>query len=54
MDKKGLLIGIIGGFGLGLLLGREFSESSYVTYLGAILILVSIIAMGYLSIKSKK
>ena len=53
MDKFGLAIGIIGGIGLGLLLGREFS-GSYITILGAVLIIVSIVAIGLLSYKEKK
>ena len=53
MDKIGLAIGIVGGLGLGLLLGREFSES-YITIIGAILIIASIVSMGVLSYKKKK
>jgi hypothetical protein len=53
MDKTGLSIGIIGGIGLGLLLGSEFS-GRYVTILGAILVVISIITMGFLSYKGKK
>jgi len=52
MDKRGLSIGIIGGLGLGLLLGSEFS-GSYITYFGAILILISLISMGILSYNKK-
>jgi len=52
MDKIGLGIGVIGGLGLGLLLGSEFS-GSYVTYFGAILIVISLISMGVLSYKKK-
>ena len=48
MDKLALLIGIIGGVGLGLLLGSEFS-GRYITIIGAILALISIIAIGVLS-----
>lgn len=50
MEKAGLGIGVIGGLGLGLLLGSEFS-GSYVTYLGAILVVISLISMGVLSYK---
>ena len=50
MDKLSLTIGIIGGIGLGLLLGSEFSGSA-MTILGAILILISLISMGILSYK---
>jgi hypothetical protein len=53
MDKTGLSIGIIGGIGLGLLLGSEFS-GRYVTILGAVLVVISIITMGFLSYKGKK
>ena len=53
MDKSGLGIGIIGGIGLGLLLGSEYSGSN-VTILGAILVVISIIFMGILSYKVKK
>ena len=53
MDKTGLSIGIIGGIGLGLLLGSEFSER-YITILGAILVIISLVAMGILSYKGKK
>jgi hypothetical protein len=53
MDKIGLSIGIICGFGLGLILGSEFM-GSYITILGAILIVISLISMGILSFKKKK
>jgi len=53
MDKNGLGIGVIGGIGLGLLLGSEFSGSN-VTILGAIFVLISLISMGFLSYKGKK
>ena len=53
MDKSGLGIGVIGGIGLGLLLGSEFSGSN-VTILGAILVVISLISMGFLSYKGKK
>lgn len=52
MDKNGLIIGIIGGLGLGLLLGSEFSDS-YVTIFGAILIVICLVSMGVLSYKRK-
>ena len=52
MDKSGLGIGVIGGIGLGLLLGSEFS-GSYVTIFGAILVVISLISMGILSYKKK-
>ena len=53
MEKTGLSIGIIGGIGLGLLLGSEFS-GSYITILGAILVIISLVTMGVLSYKGKK
>ncbi len=53
MDKTGLSIGIIGGIGLGLLLGSEFS-GRYITITGAILVIISIVTMGVLSFKGKK
>ena len=53
MEKLGLRIGVIGGLGLGLLLGSEFT-GSYVTILGAILVVISLISMGVLSYKEKK
>ena len=52
MENVDLGIGVIGGLGLGLLLGSEFS-GSYVTYLGAILVVISLISMGVLSYKKK-
>ena len=52
MDKSGLSIGVIGGVGLGLLLGSEFSGTN-VTILGAILVVISLISMGFLSYKGK-
>ncbi len=52
MEKIGLGIGVIGGIGLGLLLGSEFSGSN-VTILGAILVVISLISMGILSYKKK-
>ena len=52
MEKLGLRIGVIGGLGLGILLGSEFS-GSYVTIFGAILVVISLISMGILSYKKK-
>jgi len=51
MNKIGLGIGVIGGIGLGLLLGSEFSGSN-ITIFGAILVVISLISMGvsYLTI----
>ena len=53
MDKTGLSIGVIGGIGLGLLLGSEFS-GRYITILGAVLVIISIVSIGLLSYKAKK
>lgn len=53
MEKTGLSVGIIGGIGLGLLLGSEFS-GRYITILGAILVIISLVAMGILSYRGKK
>ena len=53
MEKTGLSVGIIGGIGLGLLLGSEFS-GRYITILGAILVIISLVSMGFLSYKGKK
>ena len=52
MDKGGIGIGVIGGIGLGLLLGSEFSGSN-VTILGAVLVVISLVSMGILSYKKK-
>ena len=52
MEKTGVGIGVIGGVGLGLLLGSEFS-GSIVTVIGAVLIIVSFLSMGYLFVKEK-
>ncbi len=52
MEKDGIGIGVLGGLGLGLLLGSEFSGST-VTILGAILVVISLISMGVLSYKKK-
>ncbi len=48
----GLLIIFIGGLGLGLLLGSEFS-GSYITIIGAILLLFTIISIILLSYNKK-
>jgi len=53
MDKIGLSIGVIGGIGLGLMLGSEFS-GRYITILGAAFVIISLVAMGFLSYKGKK
>ncbi len=53
MEKTGLSIGIIGGIGLGLMLGSEFSGRN-ITIIGAILVIISIVSIGYFSLKNKK
>lgn len=52
MEKIGFGISVIGGIGLGLLIGSEFSSSN-VTIIGAILVVISLISMGGLSYKGK-
>lgn len=49
----GVAIGVIGGVGLGLMLGNEFSGSN-ITLIGAGLVLISIIAMVIQSLRVKK
>ena len=53
MDKNGLGTGVIGGIGLGLLIGSEYSGIN-ITILGAIFVVISLISMGILSYKEKK
>lgn len=53
MNKGGLSVGIIGGIGLGLLVGSEFPGKE-ITILGAILVIISLIALGVLSYKERK
>lgn len=53
MDKTGVTIGIIGGIGLGLLLGNEFS-GRYITIIGAILVVMALFSIAFLSIRGKK
>jgi hypothetical protein len=52
MNKKDLAIGIIGGLGLGLLIGSEFS-GSFITIFGGVLIVTSLIYMIYTSKNSR-
>jgi hypothetical protein len=53
MNKTGIGIGIMGGLGLGLLLGNEFS-SSYVAILGAIILGIALLSLIILSYKGRK
>ena len=53
IGKIGLIIGIIGGIGLGLMLGSEFS-GRYVTLIGAGFVLISIVAIIVQSLLVKK
>jgi hypothetical protein len=52
IDTIGLLIGIIGGLGLGLMLGSEFSGSN-ITLIGAGLVVISIISIIVQSLRNK-
>lgn len=53
MDKTGVTIGVIGGIGLGILLGSEFS-GRYITILGAIFVVMSLFSIAFLLISGKK
>ena len=53
IGNLGVAIGIIGGIGLGLICGSEFS-GRYITLIGAGLILISIISMSVQSLRVKK
>ena len=53
IGKIGLSVGIIGGIGLGLMLGSEFS-GRFITIVGAMFVVISLISMGFLSYKGKK
>ena len=48
MNKNGLAIGIIGGLGLGLLIGSEFS-GRIITIIGAVLIVLCLVYMVFMS-----
>jgi len=52
-EKIGYAVAAIGGIGLGLLLGSEFS-GTYVTLSGAGLVIISLVGLGILSYKNKK
>ena len=53
MEKISIAIGVLGGIGLGLLLGSEYS-GTYATLLGAGLVIISIVSLGVLSYREKK
>jgi predicted MFS family arabinose efflux permease len=52
MNKIGVSIGIIGGIGLGILLGSEFS-GRYMTLAGALLVVIALLSLVFLSKKKK-
>ena len=52
MDKKGVSIGILGGLGLGLLLGSEFSGST-ITIAGAVIVVIALVLMIVFSVLKK-
>ncbi|MFC1787459.1 hypothetical protein ACFLY8_05460 [Halobacteriota archaeon] len=53
LDRMESIMGIIGGSGLGLLVGSAYS-GTYVTLLGAGLMLIFIVALVVLSYKGKE
>ena len=52
-EKIGYAVAAIGGIGLGLLLGSEFS-GTYVTLSGASLVIICLVGLGVLSYQNKK
>jgi len=52
MEKIGLCISVIGGIGLGLLIGSEFSGRN-ITIIGAVLVVISLIFMAVLAYREK-
>ncbi len=50
MDNTDVVIGVAGGIGLGMLLGNEFA-GTFITLLGALLIVASLASMILLSTK---
>jgi predicted MFS family arabinose efflux permease len=52
IGKIGVALGVIGGIGLGLMLGSEFSVR-YTTFVGAGLVLISIVSMIIQSLRVK-
>lgn len=53
MEKVGLSIGIISGIGLGLMIGSELS-GRHITILGAVLVLISLLVMGFFKLQKQK
>ncbi|EMR73026.1 hypothetical protein MBGDN05_00780, partial [Thermoplasmatales archaeon SCGC AB-539-N05] len=52
-EKIEYAVAVIGGIGLGLLLGSEFS-GTYVTLSGAGLVIISLVGLGVLSYQNSK
>jgi hypothetical protein len=46
MDKNGLILGIIGGFGLGLLIGSEIS-GRVITLFGSLFVIIFLLGLGF-------
>jgi|GEM_PF-2234813 len=49
IEKMRLSVGIIGGIGLGLVLGSEFS-GRHITTLGAIFVIISLVSISLLKL----
>ena len=52
MDKIGVLLGVVGGIGLGILLGSEFSGTT-ITLVGAGIMIIFFLALGILTFLKK-
>ena len=53
MEKTAVVIGILGGIGLGLLLGSEYSSRN-ITLVGAALLLLFFVSLGIQIYRGKK
>jgi len=53
ISNIGLMIGVIGSIGLGLMLGSEFA-GRYITIIGAVLVIISIILIIIQTIGTNK